>query len=290
MNNELVSLLFKTNAFKICEENKPFWYTSGKIGPYFINSQYLYGSDKESAELLEFIDKELVEVDKTMIPIDIFEKVYEQYENNEIYRTTIDTLKKYIETHIDVNYIDYVSGGERRDWFFSIMIAYLLGKPHITIYKDLTTVVTTCDFEESNEVVKLEGQRVLHVADLLNTASSYERAWIPAIRNIGSDIFWSAVVVDRMQGGSELLEENHIESLSIINIDVSLFTEALNRGIINENQLGMLKRFEADPDGTMKEFLLAHPNFIKEALSSSDSKAVKRANLCIEKNIYGIQL
>lgn len=290
MNNELVSLLFNTNAFKICEENKPFWYTSGKIGPYFINTQYLYGSDKESADLLSFIDKELAEDEKTMIPIEIFEKVYEQYENNSIYRATIDTLKNLIETNIDVNYIDYVSGGERRDWFFSMMIAYLLGKPHITIYKDLSTVITTCDFEESTEVTKLENQRVLHIADLLNTASSYERAWIPAIRNLGSDIFWSAVVVDRMQGGDELLKDNQIESLSLVKIDTDLFVNALERGIINENQLGMLKRFAADPDGSMKEFLLAHPDFLKNSLEGNDEKAKKRANLCIANNIYGIQL
>ena len=288
MNNELVSLLFKTNAFKICEENKPFWYTSGKIGPYFVNTQFLYGSEDDANSLLNFIDKELDETEKTDIPGHLFEKVYEQYENNEIYKAVIDTLKDYISTNIDTNYINYVSGGERRDWYFSIMIAYLLGKPHITIYKDLTTVVSTCDFEESTEVTKLEGQRVLHIADLLNQASSFERAWIPAIRNLGSDIFWSAVIVDRMQGGDNLLKENRIESLSLIKVDTALFEKALELGIINENQLGMLKRFTADPDGSMKEFLLAHPSFLQDSLNSNNERTAKRAKLCIANNIYGI--
>ena len=36
--SKLMSLLFDTKAFKICEENNPFWYTSGKIGPYFEQS------------------------------------------------------------------------------------------------------------------------------------------------------------------------------------------------------------------------------------------------------------
>ena len=288
MNNELVSLLFKTNAFKICEENKPFWYTSEKIGPYFVNTQFLYGSEEAASDLLNFIDKELAESEKTDIPGHLFEKVYEQYENNEIYKAVIDTLKDYITTHIDVNYINYVSGGERRDWYFSIMLAYLLGKPHITIFKDLTTVVSTCDFEESTEVTKLEGQRVLHIADLLNQASSFERAWIPAIRNLGSDIFWSAVIVDRMQGGDDLLKENRIESLSLIKVDTALFEKALELGIINENQLGMLKRFTADPDGSMKEFLLAHPSFLQDSLNSDNERTAKRAKLCIANNIYGI--
>ena len=289
MNNELVSLLFKTDAFKICKENKPFWYTSGKIGPYFVHTQYLYGSAEDANNFLNFIDKELAEDEKVNIPGALFEKVNEQYENNNIYKAVIDTLRDYIATHIDTSYINYVSGGERRDWYFSIMIAYLLGKPHITIFKDLTTVVSTCDFEESTEVTKLQGQRVLHVADLLNQASSYERAWIPAIRNLGSDIFWSAVVVDRMQGGSELLKENHIEPLSTVQIDTTLFEKALELGIINSNQLGMLKRFAADPDGSMKEFLLAHPDFLQNSLNG-DEKTSKRAKLCIANNIYGIQL
>ena len=206
MNNELVSLLFKTNAFKICEENKPFWYTSGKIGPYFVNTQFLYGSEEAASDLLNFIDKELAESEKTDIPGHLFEKVYEQYENNEIYKAVIDTLKDYITTHIDVNYINYVSGGERRDWYFSIMLAYLLGKPHITIFKDLSTIISDSDFVNTQILNNIDNKKVLHIADLITVASSYIRAWIPAIKNINGNICWSCVVVDRMQGGQKKSE------------------------------------------------------------------------------------
>ena len=51
----------------------------------------------------------------------------------------------------------------------------------------------------------------------------------------------------------------------------------------------MLKRFAADPDGSMKEFLLAHPDFLQNSLNG-DEKTSKRAKLCIANNIYGIQL
>jgi len=33
-----VSWLFETNALKIAPAEKPFWYTSGLIGPYYINT------------------------------------------------------------------------------------------------------------------------------------------------------------------------------------------------------------------------------------------------------------
>ena len=284
---DLMSLLFETNAFKICEENKPFWYTSGKIGPYFVNTHFLYGSENDANELLDFINEQLATEDKTNIPTNIFNKVLQQYETNEIFKTVIDELKAFIEDKIPVENIDYISGGERRDWYFSNIIAYLLGKPHITIYKDLSTVVSTCDFTENTEITHLESKKVLHIADLLNQSSSYVRAWVPAIKKLGSSIVWSTVVVDRMQGGSETLTNMGVRSLSLLQIDETLFNKALELNIINEAGLAMLNDFTKDPDGSMRTFLLEHPEFLENALNS-DEKTAKRAKLCIESNLYNL--
>ena len=285
---DLMSLLFETNAFKICEENKPFWYTSGKVGPYFVNTHFLYGSENDANELLDFINEQLANEDKTNIPTNIFKKVLAQYESNEIFKTVIDNLKTFIEEQIDINEIDYISGGERRDWYFSNIIAYLLNKPHITIYKDLSTVVSNFNFTENEIITKLEDKKVLHIADLLNQSSSYVRAWIPAIKDLGSTIVWSAVVVDRMQGGSETLENTGVKSLSLLQIDEKLFNKALELNIINTAQLDMLKNFTKDPDGSMREFLIAHPEFLENALNA-DEKTAKRAKLCIESDIYNLK-
>ena len=172
--SDIMSYLFETKAVKFCEENKPFWYTSGKIGPYFINTHFVYGSEKEATELLSFIDECLS--DKLTLPGKVFEKVLKQYEENSIYHNVIDSMKNYIESHINVDEIDYISGGERRDWFFSNIIAYLLNKPHISIYKDLSTVVSDSKFEGTQKVTNIENKKVLHIADLITIASSYIRA------------------------------------------------------------------------------------------------------------------
>ena len=286
--NNLMSLLFETHAFKVADEKQPFWYTSGKIGPYFINADYLYGSENDSAELLSFIDKELENENKQDIPKHIFEKVLEHYKTNEIYRHVIDQMKSYIEENIKLFNIEYISGGERRDWLFSNMIAYLLGKPHVTIYKDLTTVLSNANFSESQVVDKIEGKSFLHVADLLNQSASFTRAWIPAIQNLGSNIVWSVFAVDRMQGGTETLSNAGVKVYSLLQIDEKLFDEAFKLNIINKSQLEMLKNFKADPDGTMKQFLLDNPDFIENTLKSGNEKAKKRAQLLIDQNIYGI--
>ena len=284
--NDLMSLLFETNAFQICKENEPFWYTSGKIGPYFINTQFLYGSSQSAQEFLDFIDIQLETTQKDCIPSNLFEKVLAQYQNNNIYKTVIDTLKEFITSNIDLSSIDYISGGERRDWFFSIMISYILEKPHITIFKDLSAVSSTSDFKESNFVEKLSGKHVLHIADLLNTASSYARSWIPAIESLGSKIITSIAVVDRMQGGSQTLKEHNIESFTLLQVNNILFKKAKELGIINENQLDMLNKYTENPDECMREFLIEHPEFLENALHSDNPKTVKRAKTCVEQNFY----
>ena len=246
--SDLVSYLFETNAIRFCAENKPFWYTSGKIGPYFINTHFIYGSEKDATELLSFIDECLA--DKLSLPNKVFEKVLKQYQNNTIYRNVIDTMKDFIDKNINVSEIDYVSGGERRDWFFSNIIAHLLNKPHLSIYKDLSVVESDSNFTNSKTITSLNDKKVLHIADLITVASSYIRAWIPAIKNLGSKICWSCVVVDRMQGGKEKIEAEGVKAFSLVQVDTNLFKKALDLNIINKAQLSMLDGFIADPDGT----------------------------------------
>ena len=286
MDEELVSLLFETKAFKVADENKPFWYTSGKLGPYFINVDYLYGSKEDSESLLKIIDELLLNESKENIPSILFEYVNKHYEENKIFKTTIDKLVSFIEKNINIDSIDYISGGERRDWFFSILVAYLLGKPHITIFKDLTTVVSTCDFEETTLIDTLTNKNVFHVTDLLNTASSFERAWVPAITKLGSIMQWAIYPVDRNQGGYKCLENLQVAPLSLITLNEELFEIAFNKGIISENQKNILNKYFEDPEETMQEFINSHPTFINDVIANGDEKSAKRAKLCLEKGWY----
>ena len=283
--SNLVSYLFETNALKICPDNKPFWYTSGKIGPYYINTQYMYGGEQDAVSLLNFIDSQ--KENRETLPKKIFEKISQHYNENDIYKKVIDEMIKFIKENIDISEIDYISGGERRDWFFSNIIANLLSKPHITIYKDLSVTINDSNFEKRIDESELKNAKVLHVADLITEASSFLRAWIPAIKNLGAKIIWSTAVVDRMQGGKQKLENENIKSLSIINIDENLFENALSMNIINKNQLEMLKNYYENPDETMRNFLIAHPEFLDNALAS-DEKTAARAKLCIDSNLYNL--
>ncbi len=283
--SDITSYLFETNAIRFCEENKPFWYTSGKIGPYFINTHFLFGNEKEATDFLSYVNDCLN--DKNTLPQKVFAKVLNQYKTNNIYKTVIDSIKKHIEENIDISEIDFISGGERRDWFFSNIITYLLNKPHISIFKDLSVIVNNPDFSRNLENVDFSNKKVLHIADLITIASSYIRAWIPAIQNLGADMCWSCSVVDRMQGGKENLKEKNVLSFSLVNVDLELFDKALELNIINQKQLNLLKDFFANPDTAMRNFLINHPEFVKNSLNA-DEKTKKRAQLLVDGNLYNL--
>ena len=51
MDDPIIKWLFQTNAIQVCPEDRPFWYTSGTLGPYYINTHYLYGSKEEAENL-----------------------------------------------------------------------------------------------------------------------------------------------------------------------------------------------------------------------------------------------
>jgi len=275
---KLVKALFDTKAIRVCPANEPFWYTSGKIGPYYINTHFLYGSEEKANSLLQVIDD--VKEKKEECTGVLLELVMKNYEEDVIYRNAVDALVDAIRKTIPDSEYDYVSGGERRDWFFSVAAAELLQKPHITVFKDLDAYVFKNG--KSEKLVSLNGAAVLHIADLITSASSYERAWIPAINNTGGRMKYSFVIVDRLQGGGELLEKLGVKSHALVNIDQNVFKEAYDKKYIDRDQLEMVTEYIRDPDRFMSEFFRNNPDFIKKALES-DEKTASRARLCIEK-------
>ena len=276
--SDIMSYLFETKAVKFCEENKPFFLTSGTISPYFVNTHFLYGNEKEATEFLSYIDTLLADFDKVLV----------QYENNEIFKYTIDTMIKAITDNVNIDEIDYISGGERRDWYFSNMIAYLLKKPHLTLFKDLEAFVSPYDFSSTEKITDIEGKTVLNASDLVTAASNYVRSWIPAIKNLNGKLLWTCYVVDRKQGGTEILEKEGIKTIPLALVDNSLFEKAFELGIINEGQLEMLKGFYHDPYETMRNFLINHPEFIENALKSTDERTLKRVKTLTEGNLYNL--
>ncbi|MBO4636835.1 MAG: orotate phosphoribosyltransferase [Clostridiales bacterium] len=271
--------LFKTNAIRVAPEDTPFWYTSGKLGAFYCNTHFLLKDEDEANRMLKFIEDSIAE-DKLTAPKKIFDEFMSLYQSSETFKNVTDLLVKEAAKYD----FDFISGGERRDFFFSMLPAHILGKKHITIYKDLSAVTTSSEFTNAKIADKstVEGKRVLHIADLITEASSYERAWVPVIRGLGGIITDTIAVVDRHQNGRTVLKGLGIEMDTLTGIDKELFDEALKDGIINEKQYELVIGFLKSPDDYMKDFLASHPDFIASQIALG-GKAKERAELAISK-------
>ncbi len=284
MANQVIEALFKTNAVRVAPEETPFWYTSGTLGPFYINTHFIIKDEATANDFLKKIETYIAE-DKLTFPKKIFLDLLKMYEESATFKMITDLITAKLQEYD----FDYVSGGERRDFFFSILPSYFLAKPHLSIFKDGSSVYSTESFEitKNSSDVDLKGLKAIHVADLITEASSYVRAWIPAIRGLGSEITNTVAVIDRHQNGEANLKELGVSMETFAGIDRSLFEEAIALGAINQQQFDLTMKFLDDPTEYMKSFLEAHPNFIKEQIAMG-GKAKERAELAVSKGFASV--
>ncbi|MCR5593000.1 MAG: orotate phosphoribosyltransferase [Saccharofermentans sp.] len=275
MANKTTENLFKTNAIRVAPADTPFWYTSGKFGPFYINTHFLIKDEGVANDVLRIIEDECA-TDKEKAPKNIYEVLDRQYNSSETYRDVIDELVD-LASKYD---FDFISGGERRDFFFSMPVAHLMDKPHLTIYKDMTSTFTDSDFNPLN--MPITGKTGLHIADLITEASSYDRAWVPAIRDVSAVINDTIAVVDRHQNGEAVLRSLGISMQTLTGVDKSLFDEAKQKGYIDDAQYELVIKFLEDPDKYMKDFIASHPTFIEDQIKLGGKNA-ERAKLAVSK-------
>lgn len=279
MQDKIIDALFETDAIRMAPADQPFWYTSGMLGPFFCNTHFLLKDEQSAGDVLKVIEMAIAE-NKLSAPKTIFAELKKYYDLGGTFKMTMDRLAE----EASKLEFDIISGGERRDYFFSMIPAFILNKPHLTIYKDMSSA-----YSESidGEAVKpdedlLKGKKILHICDLINTASSYERAWVPAIRNLGAEITDTLAVVDRCQGGGAVLEGLGVKLQTLTKIDAAFFEDIYTNGIIDLAQKDFVLKYLASPMDYMEHFLKTHPDFIDNELAKG-GKAAERATLAIEK-------
>ncbi|MDO5733770.1 MAG: phosphoribosyltransferase family protein [Eubacteriales bacterium] len=272
--NTLIKLLFSTEALKFSPEDQPFWYTSGTFGPYYLNTHYLFGGAERATEFLQEIERARAYPEG--MPNRLFRSIDSELHHNPDFAAVIDALAKTVS---DLDF-DLISGGERRDFYFSLPLANRLSVPHITILKDGSTYISNSDLSRCRllDSAELAGQKVLHVADLLNTASSYLRAWLPALERCGAKISDTAVVISRLQGGEEILKKEGVQVHSVLDLDQDFFNEAYQAGQISEKNRDLVLSFQADPKQYMHNFLAEHPDFLErsKAMGEREKERVQR--------------
>ena len=242
-------ILVETGAYRDLPE--PVILTSGELGVYYINTEKILqdGGAWEG------------EVGTTQGAYNYFVGQI-RTEGRELFAEAVDILTRNVRrniprAHTGFGFPNAISGGERRDWVFSMPVAFNLGLPHVTLYKQKTGTPDRVEIVNPNGGLErvsphientLEGLNCVHIADLMTEGSSAYRVegcdtlgWIPMLRERGADIRNFYAVVDRIQGGRERLAEIRV-GRAIYPVEARAFV---------------------DVD---KDFLLAHSTFARRAL------------------------
>jgi orotate phosphoribosyltransferase len=272
-------MLFACEAIQVASSDSPFLYTSGLIGPYYVNTHYLCGGAKISEEIL----RKITELGDNPLAIarEIPHILADTVSSFPIYEEIVHRLAEAANPLVSKHGITFLTGGQRRDWFFSVPLSRKLNIPHVYIFNDLSLYDDAGEkFSSTNPA------RSLHVADLLSVGSSYLSKWIPALESVNIQIAAALNCVDRNQGGTENLIEGGIaEVKALCAIDEALFTDAYEKGILGKDQLYQTLDFLKDPFLTMRNFLESNPGFITRTLAS-DEKSVHRINKMLSDDLY----
>jgi len=227
----LLERLIRTQGIVVrqSEREEPFWYTSGRPGPFYVQTENIAGNPA-SGEILRRITETLA-AEKT--GDDKLQQIWHLVMNavgrDPEYKKSIDLLTDYLLAS-GVEKPDVISGGERRDWFFSIPLAAALGVPHAFLLKS-GGVWHSNEFGEP-VFNTLAGKRVLHVADIINLGSSYTRHWLPTLNRLEAAITHTLSVAVRGQEGVRNLAEAGVDVITPVIVDAGLFEELYRLGLI----------------------------------------------------------
>lgn len=228
----LLERLKATNGFAVREssENDVFWYTSSTPGPFYMNTENISGEQAAPATLAAITD--LLRTDNSLEGkvSGVFQLINDLLNTDPLYNEAIEVLAEYYESHRTSD-PTAISGGERRDWFFSIPIARKLGLPHLALFKSGEMFISDGDGKALD--LSLEQCRVLHVADIINLASSYTDRWIPILAGYGVQLAETLSVAVRSEEGVNALAARGVAVTSPLIVNRALFKEAHRLGLIS---------------------------------------------------------
>lgn len=246
VRQRLLEQLVKSGAILVRAgaNEAPFWYTSGQPGPFYINVEKVAGQSAVVA-MLEQINHILAASDE---PADkaqqVWQLISEHLENDPEYRDTVALMVDYYRSltpHLPV----FISGGERRDWFFSIPFSQMLGLPHLFLLKSGGHWLVDTNGHKLD--LPLQGASVLHVADIVNTASSYFRYWFPTLQRLDVQFHETVTAAVRNQDGVRALEHAGVRVITPLDMNPSVFAEARTLGLISDFALDEINLYFESP-------------------------------------------
>ncbi|MDR3449351.1 MAG: hypothetical protein P4M15_06340, partial [Alphaproteobacteria bacterium] len=212
----LLKLILETRAVSIWNRARGpiFWYAANVPGPFYLNTEMMIGADLSARLLREITAIVAGTVDAQARAQQLNSLILDAYKTSKDWQKLIATLIDRSTHEFPMQKVDMISGGERRDWLFSIPFAHDAAIPHLFLFKNRTTY---CDHP-----VKA-GQTVLHVSDLINNAASFFDSWQPILKDAHLNCAGNLCVNLRGENGLKRLTEAGQKTVALVTVDVEFF-------------------------------------------------------------------
>jgi orotate phosphoribosyltransferase len=207
-------------------------------GPFYVNTEQVIGQ-KLAAALLEKITAIVAATpDATERAERLNAAILPAYETAPVWQNIIRTMVAAARNAFPSGNYAFVSGGERRDWLFSIPFARAAGLPHIFLFKNRNLWCASSIPPDT---------ATLHVADLVNNAASYFDLWLPILEKHGLRCAGTVVLNTRGTNGLQRLDAVGLKTVALNGIDLDFFEQSKANGLIDADTLEELRVYFAAP-------------------------------------------
>ncbi|MGE3624290.1 MAG: hypothetical protein AB7H77_10535, partial [Bdellovibrionales bacterium] len=246
----------------------------------YVNTELLIGGELAN-QLLDRIDAVLSGTPASDPPARaalLSESILDGYASSAVYRKIVATLVARMKEKYSAADTGFISGGERRDWLFSIPLARETNMKHVFLFKNGDV---HCD------VPFKAGEAGIHISDLINNAASYIDLWLPALARVELTCAGTACVISRGANGVKKLEERGIPILALNSIDLPFFEQSEKSGLIGGEQLEEIRLHFRSPKEWGEKYLFEDPAVFNVA--RADKKSFERLQSFFEKDPWQLR-
>lgn len=290
LQQRLLERLIRTEAIQVrtAAEDAPFWYTSGRPGPFYINVEKIAGQNAVAA-ILEQINQILVSSDSSTVKAQqVWRLISNRLDADPEYREVMALLVDFYRSGT-TSEPAFISGGERRDWFFSIPFSQMLHVPHLFLLKKGGYWLLDSNGQPIVQAVSIANQEVLHVADIINTASSYIRYWVPNLHELNAQFKETLTVAVRNEEGVQALEAKGVRVRTPLRMDLAVFAEAHRLNLINSFSFQDIELFLTSPADWTRELLRSSSTLLLNRFEQMPSLDQSRMQSFVTADPYQLQ-
>ncbi len=273
--DDLSKLILDTHAVSIWSHEKGpvFWYAANVPGPFYVNTEMIIGKALSEKLLHEITAIVAGTVDAETRAEQLERLILDAYKKEPPWQRLIATMAAHAQKEYPADSYAYVSGGERRDWLFSIPFAHAREMPHLFLFKNGATFC--------RQPLK-SGESVLHVSDLINNAASFFELWAPILTKAKLKCCGNLCVNVRGDNGLKRLHDAGQKVVSLMTIDTEFFRRLHAADLISRETFEEIAVFFSSSQDWASKYLIGRPELFNA--ENCDAKSFERLKFFIEKD------